>query len=133
MKDLAKYLLYLLVFVGGPFLIAQIQDPNFPRDITLTWTNPTEYVDGTLIEVGDLAGTKIVCARQDGTVAIDELVPITAGPGGVEGKAFLDLIPKPGRYTCNAFAITVEDFSSDASNDSVKKYTGKPKPGTISQ
>ena len=121
MKKLA-FVLFLL----APVALAQ---QDYPRDIDYCWTLPTKYVDGTDIQPGDLASTRIVSVRQDNTVAIDELVPVgTVLPGERQCHTFAGSIPQPGTYTAVAYAITVDDISSDASAEAVKKFTGKPLP-----
>ena len=102
---------------------------DYPRDISYCWTLPTQYVDGTDIQPGDLGNIRIVTSRNDGTSVLDELVPITTElPGEQMCKTFVDSIPQPGTYLGVAYAITIDAISSDPSNESSKKYTGKPLP-----
>jgi hypothetical protein len=99
----------------------------YPLDITLTWTNPSLYVDDTEIQAGDLAETRITCSRHSGETVLDATFPVTAGPGGAESETIPGAIPQPGTYKCLAYSITVDNISSDASNPAERKYTGKPK------
>mgnify|MGYP003657591648 CR=1 FL=1 len=49
---------------------------DFPKDITVSWTNPSEYVDATLIEAGDLDSIRVEVYRQNDTVpALTATVP----------------------------------------------------------
>jgi len=123
MKRLLQGFIAFLLF--GSITFAQ---SNYPRDVTLCWTHPTLYEDGTTIEDGDLRGTFIHGERQNLLVILDEEVPITGVPGSMQCQTFVGAIPQPGTYTFTAFAITVDDISSDASNAAIKKYTGKPLP-----
>jgi hypothetical protein len=118
------FLLALAIFLFATGAFAA----DYPRDIALTWTNPTLYDDDTPIQVGDLRGTRIICSRHSGEVVIDEEVPNLGDPGNGEGNVFTAMIPRPGTYTCTAYAVTIDDTQSDASNSAAKKYTGKPKP-----
>lgn len=102
---------------------------DYPRDITYCWTLPTEYVDGTLIEAGELATTRIAASRNSGESILDQLVPVgTTLPGERMCFTFVGAVPNPGTYVALAYAITVDGASSDASNTSTKKFTGKPLP-----
>lgn len=102
---------------------------DYPRDITYCWTLPTQYVDGTTIAAGDLATTRIVSSRNSGEAIIDQLVPVgTTLPGENMCFTFVGAVPSPGTYVAVAYAITIDDVSSDASNESTKKFTGKPLP-----
>lgn len=117
---------WFLSLLLAPVAFAQ---QDYPRDITYCWNLPTKYVDNTDIQPGDLASTRIVTTRQDGTLVLDELVVVgTLLPGERQCQTFVGVIPQPGTYTGVAYAITVDDISSDASNESLKKYTGKPLP-----
>ena len=102
---------------------------NYPRDIELSWTNPSNYVDGTSIQPGDLDFTRLVCDRHDGVNFIDQNIPLGADiPGGPSLVVLTGAVPKPGTYNCSAFSVTIDGTSSDASNVVAKKYTGKPVP-----
>jgi hypothetical protein len=102
---------------------------DYPRDIAYCWTLPTQYVDGTDIQEGDLASTRIVTQRNDGTLILDELVPVgTLLPGAAQCQTFVGAVPQPGTYIGVAYAITIDDISSDASGAATKKFTGKPLP-----
>ncbi len=114
----------LFGFIG----VANAQDNTYPRDLTVCWTHPSLYVDESDIQDGDLATTRLTVDRHDGTRAVDTLIPVVGLPGARQCTTLSGDIPKPGTYTTFAYAITIDDTSSDQSNASVKKYTGKPKP-----
>ncbi len=103
---------------------------NYPRDIQLSWNWPTLYVDNTEIQDGDLASARLICTRHDSVVAFDTIIPIGNGvlPGERQTQIFVGDIPKPGTYSCVAFAITIDGTSSDSSEAVLKKFTGKPNP-----
>jgi hypothetical protein len=128
-KLLQIFVTFLLV---GSITFAQA--PDYPRDVIVCWTHPTDYelLPGQTtpdpIQDGDLANTRITGERQNAIVIIDELVPVSGVPGSAQCKTFVAAIPQPGTYTFFAYSITVDDISSDASNMAVKKYTGKPQP-----
>jgi hypothetical protein len=96
---------------------------QYPLPLELQWQNPTLYVDGTDIGPEELRGTAFICSRHSGEEVINEEIP-SAGPGTVQSTVFQ--VSQPGTYTCYAYAITVDDIYSDASNPASKKYTGKP-------
>ena len=108
---------------------AAFAQQDYPRDITYCWVLPSQYVDGTAIQQGDLASTRIVSERNDGTQILDELVNVgQLAPGENQCRTFLGAVPQPGTYLAVAYAITVDDISSDASNVASRKFTGKPLP-----
>lgn len=117
MKQIA---LALALIMSQGVTFAQTQ---YPLDMTLTWVNPDLYVDGTDIGPDELRGTALICARHSGEEVINEEVAST-GPGTTQEATFQ--VSQPGTYTCYAYAITVDDIYSDASNPTQKKYTGKP-------
>ena len=121
-----KYSAILLLLLSS---IAYGQQ-NYPLDVTLCWTNPTEYTDNSLIQDGDIASVRITGARHDGTALPDQSV-VSDAPGLRQCATFTGVIPQPGTYSFFAYAITVDSISSDASNQADKKYTGKPKPITV--
>lgn len=96
---------------------------QYPLPLELQWQNPALYVDGTDIGPDELRGTAFICSRHSGEEVINEEIP-SAGPGTVQSTVFQ--VNQPGTYTCYAYAITVDDIYSDASNPASKKYTGKP-------
>lgn len=116
--------IFLLLFLSGTSLAQQ----DYPRDITLSWTNPSQYVDGSIIETGDLDSIRVTCFRgNDTTPTFTSSVPDT-GEGAAQEETYLGAIPQPGTYTCFAYAKVVTGEESDASNPTEKKYTGKPLP-----
>ncbi len=115
--------LILLLLV---FSVSAYGQDSYPRGVTLCWDHPLLYVDGTDIQPGDLADTRLTIDRHDGTRAVDTLVAVVGLPGDSQCATLAAVIPKPGTYTAFAYAITIDGTSSDASNASVKRYTGKP-------
>ncbi len=119
-----KVWLFCLLFIATGASAQQ----DYPRDITVSWTNTDSYVDGTTIETGDLTGVRIECFRQN------EITPVVTGtfPPTGEGlpqtEVFVGSIPQPGTYTCFGYSIVVGGIESDASNPAQKKYVGKPMP-----
>lgn len=120
-----KFWLILLLFPGLAF--AQASDP-YPRDLTLSWTNADSYVDGTLIEAGDLTGVRLECFRHDDTTVpvMNATIPAN-GEGLAQSETFTDAIPRPGTYTCYGYSVVIGGIESDPSNPTSKKYVGKPR------
>jgi len=126
-------LLCILTLLIGTTAQAQ---QDYPRDLTLSWTNSSEYIDliiggvvtpGGLIEPGDLIGVKVDCYRHNDTVPmLSAIVPAT-GEGLGQTEIYQGAIPKPGTYRCEAFSIVIGDIYSSASNPTFKKFVGKPK------
>jgi hypothetical protein len=104
---------------------------SFPRDITLSWTNPSEYVDGSIIEAGDLYYIRAACFRNAETSATFEMTVPATGEGALQTETFEAVIPSPGTYTCFAVAIVIDGTESDESNPTTRKYIGKPLPPQI--
>jgi hypothetical protein len=102
---------------------------DYPRAITLSWTNPDTYEFGTPIEPGDLESIRVECFRQSDplTPVFTSTVPDT-GEGLAQSETFDSVIPSPGTYSCFAYAIVVGGAESAPSNEAIKKYTGKPLP-----
>lgn len=121
-----KRLIICLLFIA-PAAFAQ---QNYPRDITLSWTNADSYTDGTAIEAGDLTGVRIECFRQNDTVPILTGTFPPTGEGQPQTETFAGSIPQPGTYTCYGYSIVIGGIESDASNPAQKKYVGKPNPPT---
>lgn len=103
---------------------------DYPRDITLSWVNASEYVDGTSIESGDLTGVRIECFRQNDTTPILTGTFPATGEGAAQTETFVDSIPQPGTYTCYGYSIVIGGIESDPSTPAQKKYVGKPRPPT---
>lgn len=119
-----QYWLIFLLLVA-PAAYAQ---QDYPRDITLSWTNASQYTDGTVIEAGDLTGVRIECFRQnDTTPTVTGTFPAT-GEGLAQTETFVGSIPNPGTYTCYGYSIVIGGIESDPSNPATKKYVGKPQP-----
>jgi hypothetical protein len=105
-----------------------VAQQDYPRAITLSWTNPSQYVDGSVIEAGDLESVRVECVRNNDTVPVfSSTVPVT-GEGVSQSETFTGVIPQPGTYNCVAYAIVVDGTESDPSNTASKKYIGKPLP-----
>lgn len=122
MKNLLAVICILLISLSAS------AQTTYPRDITLCWNHPTLYTDGSDIQPGDLSDTRLTIDRHDGTRIVDALIAVVGLPGERQCSNLTGDVPKPGTYTSFAYAITIDDTSSDASNASVKKYTGKPNP-----
>ncbi len=120
-----RKIIYALLLLA--FSVAANAQQDYPRDITLNWTNPSEYVDGTLMEPGDLKDIHINCYRQNDTVPMMSVSMPDNGEGMEQGETFIGAIAIPGTYKCEGFAISIDDVWSDASVPAFKKYTGKPK------
>jgi len=100
---------------------------NFPRDVTVSWTNPTQYTDGSLIEAGDLENIRIEIFRNNDPVTPIFTSTVTdTGEGQPQSEVFALAIPGPGTYDIYGYAIVVGGEESDASSPASKKYTGKP-------
>jgi hypothetical protein len=126
---LDKYMRILLAVLLLAFWAGAHAQQNYPRNITITYTQPTLYDDGTTIDAGELATNRFECSRHDATVVVAESRPVTALPGGSQSEAFTGVIPQPGTYTCFVWVSTV-DTESDASLPDDQKFTGKPLPVT---
>lgn len=127
-----RYFALLILFVGSVACAQQ----DYPRDITLSWTNPSQYEPippatvGEAIAPGDLDSIRVECFRQSDplTPVFVSTVPDT-GEGLPQSETFAAVIPGPGTYSCFAYAIVVGGAESNASNESLpRKYTGKPLP-----
>jgi hypothetical protein len=123
-----KKLLVIALLLFTQTIYAQ---QDYPREITVDWTNPTQYVDGSIIEAGDLESIRIEVFRHDDPVTpvYTATVPDT-GEGLSQSEVFADAIPQPGTYTVYGYAIVVDGTESDPSAPAQKKYTGKPRPIT---
>lgn len=121
----------ILLFAAGT---ANAQSANFPRDITLNWTMPTSYVDGTPIGAGELRGALATCWRQNSPndFIVDQEVA-APNAGGSYSHVFAGVVPNPGTYICGLFAVTVDNIYSDMSNTVDRKVTGKPLPPNLIQ
>jgi hypothetical protein len=124
------------LFIAVLFLFPAIAfgQQAFPRDITLSWTNPDSYVPvapatvGEPIAPGDLESIRVECFRNSETTpAFTRVVPDT-GEGQPQSETFVGVIPQPGTYRCFAYATVVGGAESDPSNEALRKFTGKPLP-----
>ena len=104
---------------------------DFPKDLTVSWTNPSLYTDDTPIEVGDLDSIRIEVYRQNDLIPVFTATVPDTGEGAAQSELFLDAIPKPGTYRIEGYAIVVGGVESDPSIPAFKKYTGKPRKITF--
>ena len=90
--------LALITFSGSAFA-----QQDFPKDITVSWTNPSEYVPnpdgspGGLIEAGDLESIRVEIYRQSDTVPVFTATVPDNGEGADQAELFLSAIPQPWR------------------------------------
>lgn len=118
-----KYLTILLLLLSASAFAQQ----DYPRDLTLSWTNASQYVDGSVIEAGDLTGVRIECFRQNDTVPLFTGNFAPTGEGLAQSETFVGVIPNPGTYTCFGYSIVFDGTESDPSVPSSRKFIGKPK------
>jgi hypothetical protein len=112
-----------LLLLSGSVLAQQ----NFPRDITVSWTNPDQYTDGTFIEAGDLESIRIEIFRNSDPVTPIYVTTVPdSGEGLPQSEVFALAVPGPGTYEIYGYAIVIGGEESDRSNPASKKYTGKP-------
>jgi len=123
------YITIIALFALGFSSVANSQS-TYPRDITLSWTWPILYTDATEIQDGDLRGGDLYCFRNQDTVPVVDTVPVIIEglPGSAQETTFVGAIPQPGKYRCFLTAVTVDELSSDFSNEAFKRFTGKPLP-----
>lgn len=116
--------LVLLCLSGTSFA----QSDPYPRPLTLSWTNTDSYVDGTLIEPGDLTGARFECFRHDDIVTpiMNAEIP-AAGEGLPQSETWDNAITRPGTYTCYGYSVVFDGTESDRSNPAQKKFVGKPR------
>ena len=100
---------------------------DYPREITVSWLNADSYVDGTLMETGDLEMVRIEIYRQNDLVpAFTATVP-ASGEGLTQSEIFVGAIPQPGTYRVEGYSIVIGGVESDTSVPAFKKYVGKPR------
>lgn len=119
-----KYLTLLILLISASAMAQQ----DYPRDITLSWTNASQYTDGTDFETGDLTGVRIECFRQSDTAPIVTANFVATGEGAPQTEVLSGAIPQPGTYTCFGYSIVIGGIESDASAPAQKKFVGKPNP-----
>lgn len=122
-KLIALLLLAYVILLAAPVYAQQ----DYPRDLTLTWENAAEYVDGTLMEPGDLAMDHFDCFRQNDTIPFLSADIPANGEGLTQAETWTGVVIKPGTVRCEGYSITVDSVWSDPSAPAFKKYTGKPK------
>jgi hypothetical protein len=102
---------------------------DYPRDITLSWINPSAYTDGTLIQSGDLTQIRLECYRHDDALTpVFSRTEIPSGEGTPQSVTYPGVIPRPGTYTCYGYAAVADGTESDPSLPAAQKYLGKPNP-----
>lgn len=125
-----KMILGLLMVITGGALHAQ--DSSYPRDITLSWTNPSQYEDGSNIAAGDLDSVRFECSNNTtpSVLVVDASLPDN-GEGAQQSNTWVDVIPAPGTYTCYAWAKVVTGAESQPSSPANKQFFGTPLPPVI--
>ena len=118
-----KLLILTLLFSASAFA-----QQDYPRDITLSWVNASQYEDGSTIEAGDLTNVRIECFRNNDTSPAFTSTVAATGEGASQSETFVGVIPQPGTYECVGYSIIFDGTESVASASAVRKYTGKPKP-----
>lgn len=106
---------------------------DYPRDMTVCWTNPTNYVEGGVIEAGDLELIRLEIFRNADTVPTFTATIPDDGEGVYQCETLTGVIPNPGTYSRFAYAIVVGGDESDKQAPDFKKFTGKPNPPIIEQ
>ena len=118
---------YLFLLAGLLLASTASAQQEYPRDITLSWTNPSLYVDGTPIEAGDLTGIRLECYRHDDAITpVIAATEVALGEGAPQSVTYSGGIAKPGTYTCYGYAIVIGGIESDPSLPTSQKYVGKP-------
>ena len=110
------------------FAVSAVAQSTYPQDLELSWDNPTSFDDGTLLLASDLASIHVSCFRNADTTPVFAATVPALLPGALQTEVFVGVIPQPGNYACVAYAITDQDVWSLASNEALKRYTGKPNP-----
>ena len=119
-----------ILFMIPAFAFAQ--GPTFPRDLSASWVNPDSFIDGTLMEPGDLTGVRLECFRlNDAAPVITANFPSVTGEGQPQSEVLTGAIQRPGTYTCYAYSIVIGGIESDPSDPASVKHVGKPNPPTI--
>lgn len=115
-------LVFLLAFSSAAFA-----QQDYPRGITVGWLNADSYVDGTLMEAGDLETVRIEIYRQNDTVPVFTATIPATGEGLLQSEIFAGAIPRPGTYRIEGYSIVIDGIESDTSVPAFKKYVGKPR------
>jgi hypothetical protein len=110
--------------------IALAQGPTFPRPLTVSWTNASQYTDGTAIEAGDLTGMRLECTRQGEAAPVVSATFPANGQGSTQQETLAGAIPRPGTYTCRGYSVVIGGIESDPSSSSTVKHVGQPGPPT---
>jgi len=116
------FILFLILF---PML--SFGQSDYPRDITVSWLNPDLYVDGSVIEAGDLTNIRIEIYRQNDLVPVFTATIPDTGEGLSQSELFVGAIPQPGTYRIEGYAIVIDGTESDVSESVFQKYIGKPR------
>lgn len=115
-------LVFLLAFSSAAFA-----QQDYPREVTVNWLNADSYVDGTLIETGDLEMVRIEIYRQNDIVPVFTATIPANGEGLAQTEIFVGAIPQPGTYRVEGYSIVIGGIESDVSVPAFKKYVGKPR------
>lgn len=122
-----KMIIGVIMMITGGAIHAQ--DQAFPRDLTLSWTNASQYEDSTPIEAGDLASVRLECANNlTPTVLVIDQTVAANGEGLAQTQVFAGVVPTPGTYICYGWSIVTDGTESAPSNPATKKYLGVPMP-----
>ena len=125
-----QFVVGVLMYLFAALSVAQ--DASFPRDLTLQWTNASEYTDSTAIAAGDLTGVRLECSNNlTPTVLIVNQTVVPTGEGTVQEEIFVGVVPTAGEYTCYGWSIVADGSESGPSNASTKKVLGTPLPPFI--
>ncbi len=122
-----KRSIIIAVFLSALSVSCAFAQQDFPKDLTVSWTNPSLYTDDTLIEAGDLDAIRIEVYRQNDIVPVFTATIPDSGEGLPQSELFLAAIPQPGTYRIEEYAIVVGGVESDPSVPAFQKYTGKPR------
>lgn len=103
---------------------------DYPRDVSVEWTNASEYVDGSLIQEGELEAVRIEIYRQQDAVPVFVATVPVSGVGLAQSEVFAGAVQQPGTYLIYGYSIA-GGIESDPSNSVSRKYTGKPLPPVL--
>lgn len=124
-----KRIFIIVAMLLASLFIAQnaTAQQDFPKDLPVSWINPSTYTDDTPIEAGDLESIRIEVFRQNDLVPIYTITIPDNGEGAAQSITLISVIPRPGNYRKEAYAIVVGGVESDAAVSDYEKYTGKPR------
>jgi len=117
MKKLILMFLAVFFLTIATMATTSYADPWEP--VTLSWDASTTYMDGSLIEPGDLDRYTLNCGTDP------DFSPVTVDVGLVTSYIISDDLPRgPGTYDCVARACTAPKCSGDSN---IKTVTRIPK------